>query len=267
MPALPRLMVAPNGANRTKADHPALPVTLDEIVATARACHAAGANGLHLHLRDAQQRHLLDAGRYREALAELRRAVPGMALQVTTEANGIYASPHQRRVALQTGAELISAALREIVRDTPADEAAAFYRLCAERGIAVQHILYDAGELDLLRRVLPRQMFTDPGLQLLFVLGRYTPGQSSAPDALAPFLAGLKRHGIAPDWMVCAFGRGETACLRAAHAAGGKLRVGFENSLVNEDGQIARDNAERVLRLRAALDLPAPAPQPDPACA
>ena len=259
MPALPRLMVAPNGANRTKADHPALPVTLDEIVATARACHAAGADGLHLHLRDGEGRHVLDAGLYREALAELRRAVPGMALQVTTEANGIYPAPHQRRVALEAGAGMVSSALREIMQDTPEGEAAAFYRTCAERGIVVQHILYDAGELDLLRRVLPEDLFADPGLQLLFVLGRYTPGQTSTPDALAPFLRAQKRHGIAPDWMVCAFGRGETACLRAAHAAGGKLRVGFENSLVNEDGRPARDNAERVTRLRAALEPPRPA--------
>ena len=55
------------------------------------------------------------------------------------------------------------------------------------------------------------------------------------------------------DWAVCAFGQGETASLRAAHAAGGKLRVGFENSLVNEDGSIARDNAERVRAVAGLL--------------
>ena len=38
MTGLPSLMVAPNGARRSKSDHPALPVTLPEIVATARAC-------------------------------------------------------------------------------------------------------------------------------------------------------------------------------------------------------------------------------------
>lgn len=266
MRPLPRLMVAPNGANRTKADHPALPVTLAEIVATARACQEAGADGLHLHLRDNQGRHALDAGLYREALAELRRAVPGMALQVTTEANGFYASPHQRQVALEAEADMVSAALREIVTDTSQEQAAAFYRLCAERGIAVQHILYDAEEIGLVKRILPEELFTDPALQLLFVLGRYTPGQNSTPDALDPFLAGLDRHRIAPDWAVCAFGQGETACLHAAHAAGGKLRVGFENSLVNEDGRPARDNAQRVTRLRAALNLPAPARRPNDTC-
>ena len=153
MRALPRLMVAPTGARRTQADHPALPMTLPEIVETARTCHEAGADGLHLHLRDGDGRHLLDAGAYREALAELNQTVPGMALQVTTEAAGRYAPPHQRAVALGSGADLVSVALREMAGE--AEAAPGFYAACAERGIAVQHILYDAADFDLLARLVP----------------------------------------------------------------------------------------------------------------
>nr|WP_272490770.1 3-keto-5-aminohexanoate cleavage protein [Mesobacterium pallidum] len=236
-------MVAPNGATRTKADHPALPVTLDEVTETARACAAAGANGLHLHLRDADQRHLLDAGAYREALAHLATALPGLPVQVTTEAGGIYAPGHQKRIALDSGATLVSAAWREITRE---DGATAFYQECHDAGIAVQHILYSAEDAEGLARTLPRAMLDDPALQLIFVLGRYVAGQQSTPEMLAPFLGWMKAEGICPDWGLCAFGQGETACLVAAHAAGGKLRVGFENSLLNADGITARDNAERV---------------------
>lgn len=246
MTALPRLMVAPTGAHRGKAVHPALPVTLPEIVQTARACVAEGADGLHLHLRDADGRHLLDAGRYREALAELGTAVPGMAVQITTEAAGRYGAAHQRKVALGSGAELVSAALREMAQDTDDATATGFYETCAARGIAVQHILYDADDFDLLTRLLPAPQLRDPGLQLLFVLGRYSRDRNSAPADLLPFLGRMKALGLAPDWAVCAFGRGETACLAEAHRRGGKLRVGFENALWNADGHIARDNAERV---------------------
>ena len=70
----PFLMVAPNGAMRGKADHPALPVTIPETVETARACFQAGADALHLHIRDDQGRHTLDPGRYHEALVPLERA-------------------------------------------------------------------------------------------------------------------------------------------------------------------------------------------------
>ena len=37
------ITVAPTGAETAKADAPALPVSLDELVATAKACEAAGA--------------------------------------------------------------------------------------------------------------------------------------------------------------------------------------------------------------------------------
>jgi len=246
MRALPRLMVAPNGARRGKADHPALPVTLPDIVATARACRDAGADGLHLHLRDAGGRHLLDAGAYREALTELRRAVPEMALQVTTEAAGLYAPPHQRAVALGAGADLVSVALREMDQPPHDATAPAFYAACAERGIAVQHILYNAADFDLLARLVPPGLLAAPELQMIFVLGRYAAGQDGAPRDLEPFLQRLDQHGTAADWALCAFGRSETACLAAAHAAGGKLRVGFENNVLDSDGTLARDNAARV---------------------
>ena len=253
MTGLPALMVAPNGARHGPAHHPRLPVTLEQTVATARACFAAGADGLHLHLRDARGAHLLDAGAYREALAELARAVPGMAVQVTTEAAGRYASAHQRRVALEAGCAMVSAAVREILADTGGEVARRFYRDCAEAGIAVQHILYDRADLDLLARVLPAPLLHDPALQLLFVLGRYGTGRNSAPAMLTPFLDGMRAAGLRPDWAACAFGRGETACLRAAHDAGGKMRVGFENSIWRADGSIARDNAQRVADIVAAV--------------
>ncbi len=71
MARLPRVMVAPNGARRTKADHPRLPVAVDEIVSEAKACLEAGATALHAHVRDDQGRHSLDPGRYRELLSAL----------------------------------------------------------------------------------------------------------------------------------------------------------------------------------------------------
>ena len=246
MTALPHLMIAPNGARRTKADHPALPMTLPEIVQTAQDCALAGADGLHLHLRDEAGHHVLDAGFYREALAELRVRVPQMALQITTEAAGSYAPPHQRAVALESGASLVSIALREMVQGTEDAVAKAFYLECHSQEVFVQHILYDAADFDLLARLLPDELIDDPALQLIFVLGRYSNKQDSAPDDLTPFLERKKAMGLMPDWAVCAFGRGETDCLCEAHRRGGKLRVGFENSLWNADGSLAQDNAERV---------------------
>lgn len=248
--SLPSLMVAPNGATKSKRDHPALPLTLAEVTTTARACVAAGADGLHLHLRDIEGGHLLDSGAYREALEHLATELPGLPVQITTEAGGRYDPGHQKYVALHSGATLVSAAYREITRD---EGAPSFYAYAAERGIAVQHILYDVADAEGLARTLPDPLLRDPALQLIFVLGRYVDGQVSKPAMLKPFLDWMKREGLEPDWMLCAFGQGETDCLRAAHKAGGKCRVGFENSLVNMDGTVAQDNAERVAEVASVL--------------
>ncbi|MED5305295.1 MAG: 3-keto-5-aminohexanoate cleavage protein, partial [Pseudomonadota bacterium] len=121
---LPRLMVAPNGARRTKADHPAIPVTIQETVETALACAAVGAQAMHLHVRDADQQHVLDAGLYREALKELGAAVPAMHLQITTEAVGRFTPEPMRRVAYDVMPPGISIGLLEMMPDrrpTPED--------------------------------------------------------------------------------------------------------------------------------------------------
>ena len=249
-PPLPRLMVAPNGARRGKADHPALPLSIAETVATAVACHAAGADGLHLHVRDAEGRHSLDPGLYREALAELARALPGMAVQITTEAAGRFGIAAQRAALLESGARLASVAIREIRAERDARAAAAFLAEAQGAGIAVQHILYDPGDIALLVETLGQAAAT---AQMLFVLGRHAPGQRSAPADLDPFLAETGRRGLSPDWAVCAFGPAETACLARAHGLGGKLRVGFENNLIMADGRRAPDNAARVAEVARSI--------------
>ena len=56
------ITVAPTGAESAKADVPALPVTLDELVATAKECEAVGASVVHVHIRDDDARPTLDLG-------------------------------------------------------------------------------------------------------------------------------------------------------------------------------------------------------------
>lgn len=248
---LPRIMLAPNGARRSKADHPALPLSITETVATARAGHAAGAGALHAHLRDAAGAHLLDAEGYRELIAEMARAVPEMPVQITTEAAGRYQPAEQRALLDHLTPEGASAALREILADGDRPASRRFYHQAHEAGVAVQHILYEPAEVTQLAAEQAAGVLPPGSVQLLFVLGRYSAGQQSDPGELAPFLSRLAESGLQADWALCAFGRAETACLAAAFAAGGKARVGFENSLEHADGRIARDNAERVAEIAA----------------
>lgn len=252
---LPCIMLAPNGARKTKADHPALPVTIDETVEAARAAHAEGAGALHAHVRDATGAHSLDAGLYRELIAEMARAVPGMPVQITTEAAGRYSPADQRAVGRALCPEGVSVAFNEMWPGPGKDrDASRFYHWAAEAGIAVQHILYDPADVTRLAQLVAQGALPTP-LQLLFVLGRYQPPQPATPERLTPFLAAAADLPEHPDWAACAFGPDETACLLAAIKAGGKTRIGFENNHTGPDGTPAPDNAARVTDLVRRLPV------------
>ena len=69
------VMSAPNGARRNHADHQALPMTAQESADDAVALLDAGVGVLHLHVRDADGEHSLDADLYRDAIAAIRKTV------------------------------------------------------------------------------------------------------------------------------------------------------------------------------------------------
>lgn len=252
MMPLPKIMIAPNGARLKKADHPALPETIGEIVATALACHQAGADGIHAHVRDREANHTLDEGLYRELLAELAHTVPGMQHQITTEAVGRYTPAEQMRLVRSVRPRSVSVSLAELTSEGWSREVEAFYRWCDESAVAVQHILYSPDDLNHLITLCSEKKIPDRPLQMLFVLGRYGQGIQSKPDSIPQFVDLLPRLDTKADWAVCAFGQSETACLREAERLGGKVRIGFENNTFNEDGGIARDNAERVAQFIAS---------------
>lgn len=241
-------MIAPNGARRSRADHPAIPISIEQTVATAAACHAAGADALHAHVRDQQGGHVLDAGLYRELIDQMAIAVPTMPVQITTEAIGIYSPSQQRQLVRDVMPSAVSVGLKEMLSDNDPDAARDFYAFAAEADIAVQHILYSSDELRFFHHCVDAGTIPAGPQQLLFVLGRYTAGQQSDPADLQSFMEALpyKDNDYAHDWAICAFGANETRCLDHAYQAGGKGRVGFENSLFHQDGTLAGDNAERV---------------------
>ncbi len=117
------IMVAPNGARRGKADHPALPLTAAELAADAKACALAGAAAIHLHVRDAAGGHALDPGLYRAATAAVRAAAgPDLVVQITTEAVGRFSPAEQMACVRALTPEAVSIALRELVPDEPAEQ-------------------------------------------------------------------------------------------------------------------------------------------------
>lgn len=247
------LAVAPNGSRRDKTDHPAIPLTKEEILREAPRWRDAGASVLHLHVRDRDGRHSLDPDAYRDLFAALRNAIGGdMVLQMTTEAGGVFAREAQLASLRAVRPEAASIALREIAPDeTDKRGFAELLGWMRREKIAPQLILYDREDLHRLIAWTQDGTVDGPALSVLFVLGRYASGQQSNPVDLLSFL------GVAPlpfrDWMVCAFGRQEARCAALAALLGGHVRVGFENNVHLPDGEIAKDNAESVRATAAML--------------
>lgn len=248
------IAVAPNGGRRTKADHPAIPLTPGELARTATECLDAGAAMIHVHVRRPDGRHLLDADAYGAAIAAIRAAVGDrLVIQITTEALGLYAPAEQIAVLKAAKPEAASLALRELVPDAAAEPAFAEALFWMKReNVLPQIILYEPAEAVRLEGMIRRGLVPWPDIPVLYVLGRYTLSQTSQPVDLLPFLA--------PDaprfsnWSVCAFGRHEAACVAVGALLGGHVRVGFENNLFRPDGSLAASNADLVKTVATALD-------------
>ncbi|MGV3725309.1 3-keto-5-aminohexanoate cleavage protein [Hydrogenophaga sp.] len=244
------ICVAPNGARRTRKDHPALPMTAAELGAEAAACLAAGATVMHLHVRNEQGSHSLDVDRYRAAIDSVHACTQGRLLvQVTTEAVGIYQPAEQMEVVQRLKPAAASVAIRELVPHASAHaDAARFFEWCALNRVALQFIVYTPQEAATLQQMARRGELGCDRPNALFVLGRYTEGQRSSATDVLPFLAAWDNTS---PWSVCAFGPTEALCMTAAMGLGGHVRVGFENNLQRADGSTALNNADLVSNVAA----------------
>ncbi|MET3880185.1 3-keto-5-aminohexanoate cleavage protein [Chitinophaga sp. OAE865] len=79
------IKAALNGS-RSKADHPAIPITTDELVAAARNAVLAGANAIHFHVRDRDGKETLEAAFVNEQVKAVKAAVPDTPVGISTGA-------------------------------------------------------------------------------------------------------------------------------------------------------------------------------------
>jgi uncharacterized protein (DUF849 family) len=239
------VMVAPTGARRTKQDHPAIPITPDEVAVAASACVDAGAALIHVHVRDRSGQHLLDADAYRATINRIRSAVGDrMIIQVSTEAVGRYGREEQMALVRDLVPEAISFAVRELFpADAEEGPAAAFLEWVDREAILPQYILYSRSDVERFHELCRRGVIPSARLAVIFVLGRYGAIEQSGPIDLVPFLGAWKGPG---SWSMCAFGPREGACALTAAALGGHVRVGLENNLYLTNGTQAPDNAALV---------------------
>ena len=250
------IIVAPNGARKTKQDHAQLPMNTEEMVAEAKACQTVGATMIHLHARDAQGRHSLELDDNLEIYHAVKAAVgDSIIVQLTTEAVGMYSPQQQMALVKAVKPEAASFALRELIPDEQSEEQGfVFFDWVAAQGILSQIILYDQADIERYFSLRERGVLPKHNQHALVGFGRYHEAQQSSPwDLRAMHLERFIEENV--RCAVCAFGAREQDCLTHAMLLGLDVRVGFENNHLSSDGQLAKNNAEQVQRLKEICDL------------
>ena len=105
------ITVAPTGAELDKSAVPPLPVTLDELVTTAKECREAGAAMIHVHIRDGEAQPTLDLSRLTDTVHALRESTD-LIVQLST--GGAVTDGFGARLAVST-----VSTIRDLSRATP----------------------------------------------------------------------------------------------------------------------------------------------------
>ena len=242
------ITVAPTGAETAKADAPPLPVTLDELVATAKACEAAGAGLIHIHIRDEQARPTLDLARLTDTVAAVRE---GTDLVVQLSTGGAVTDPYDARIRVldaQPDSCSLTCGTVNFGSDVflnPWDFIVELYRRTQELEIVPEFELFDLGHVAALNRLLDKEGLPYGGhVHADHVLG--VPG--GAPGTTESVVTMARMLPAGASWSATGVGRSTLPVALAALSAGGHLRVGMEDTLTFAPGRPVRDNAELVER-------------------
>ncbi|MBA3410868.1 MAG: 3-keto-5-aminohexanoate cleavage protein [Geodermatophilaceae bacterium] len=242
------ITVAPTGAEANKADVPALPVTLEELLATARDAEAIGASVIHVHIRDEQARPTLDLGRLTETVTALREAT-SLIVQLST--GGAVTDPEENRLrVLDAAPDAASCSMGTVNfgRDVFLnrwDFIVELHNRMRDSEIVPEYEIFDLGQLTTLQRLLDRHGLPyGEHVHVDLVMG-VPGGMPGTAQALVAAVAVLP-----PGATFAATGVGRTAIpvMLAALSAGGHLRVGMEDTLTYAPGEPVRDNAQLVAR-------------------
>lgn len=245
------ITVAPTGAELSKADNPSLPVTLDELVTTAKDCQAAGAAIIHVHIRGDAAEPTLDLGRLRETVAALRS---GTDLVVQLSTGGAVTDQEADRLrVLEAGPEMASCTMGtvnfgEAVFSNPWELIVALHTRMQDRGIVPEYEIFDLGHLWSLARLLERHGLPAGGHVHIDLVMGVPGGMPGTTSALVSCLDAMRDLPAGTTFSATGIGRTTLPVMLASLSAGGHLRVGMEDTRTYARGQLVESNAQLVAR-------------------
>ena len=249
MPDPLMITVAPTGAETAKADCPQLPTTLEELVATARECEAAGAAMIHVHIRDDEHRPTLDGGRLKATVDALRESTD-LVVQLST--GGSVHDPLETRLKVLDAAPdscsltMGTTNFGDDVFLNPWPFVCELYQLSQERGVVPEFELFDLGQVHALHRLLDRYGLPAGGKVHVDLVMGVPGGMNGTADSLVAAVSDLP--AATTSWSATGIGRSTLPVMLASLSKGGHLRVGMEDVLTISRGVPVESNAQLVER-------------------
>ena len=245
------ITVAPTGAESSKIDVPNLPVTLDELVATAKECEALGAAMIHIHIRDDAARPTLDLGRLRDTVAAVRGSTN---LIVQLSSGGAVTDPEDARLAVFDAAPDMASCTMGTVNfgDDVFLNRWAFvvdlHTRMQERGVVPEYEIFDLGQLTTLQRLLGEHGLPYGGHVHVDLVMGVPGGMPGTADALVACRQVIRDLPEGTTFSATGIGRSSIPVMLASLATGGHLRVGMEDTLTYAKGRPVESNMQLVAR-------------------
>ncbi|MHA7306502.1 3-keto-5-aminohexanoate cleavage protein [Arthrobacter sp. TMN-49] len=232
-----------NGA-RTPKEHPALPTTPVALAADAAAAWSAGADAVHLHVKNCQGADTFAADTLKTVLEAIEAAAPGLPVGVTTGAWSLP-DPDDRVAAIRRWTKLPACASVNW-HEEGADAVA---QVLLERGVAVEAGLWHADGVAAWA-VFPVR---DRCLRVLIELpdGLDDTGTLARAKELLDAVRSVNANSIP----VLLHGEGSSCwpALRIASQLGLATRIGLEDTLCLLDGSPAPNNAALLAEAMSLL--------------
>lgn len=245
------ITVAPTGAESAKVEVPALPVTLDELLLTAKECEALGASVVHVHIRDGAAQPTLDQRRLRETVAALRESTD---LVVQLSSGGAVSDPEADRLAvLDAAPDMASCTMGTVNFGTDVflnrwEFIVELHTRMQERGIVPEYEIFDLGHLTALQRLLGKYGLPAGGHVHVDLVMGVPGGMPGTPAALVAAEQMLRDLPAGTTFSATGVGRSTIPVLLASLSAGGHLRVGMEDTVTYARGQPVESNMQLVAR-------------------
>ena len=239
------------GAEVTKAQNPAVPYTVEEIAAEAKAAYDAGAAIVHLHVRYDDGTPTQSHERFQECENAIYKLCPDVIL-IPSTGGAVGMTPDERLDSTNTNPVPEMATLDcgtcnfgDEIFDNTMPTMRAFGKRMLEKGIKPEYECFEMGHLDTILTMARKGEVPGHPMQFNFVLG--VPGCTPATVGNLQWLVNNIPAGS--TWTATGIGRNAFTLAAPAIAMGGNVRVGFEDNLYLERGVLAKSNGELVAKV------------------